>query len=521
MNLRRQITIWLVSATLAITILAPALAEPPAAPWVSQDISGPPSAGSADVDAGGVWTILGSGVDIFGDTDQFQFSYRPIAGDGSISARFLSRQGGNAEWARAGLMVRENDTPSSANLDYSMTPLHGLNATFRRAQDAATGSFEEVGPARRAEANLFMRLQRAGQEIAGFYSRDGSLWRQADFPSVTLPTLKEEALFGFAISSLTTSLTTAKFDQVSAQPGVVSAYGIQACAADRAILLQWRPLKNAVSYNIYRGPADATRSQLVKLNADAVPGTSFTDNSGDLVNGTPVLYAVGAVFRGADGQPAEGPLVGVLATPVAVPAGLMGCSINGGPSPGSATVDPATGEITLRGSGDLIAANGDQGYFLGQPVEGDVRITVRTLAKPTGSGNFRLAGLMIRESLDGDARNMVIGIRPAQPDSGFLSGLVRQWRPTTGGDTFVFQTIQNRTLAVPVVLRLTRKGDTITPEYSTDDGKSFQAARAVTFAPTLARTLYVGLAITAGTDGSADRDRISEAKFANLEIKKL
>jgi regulation of enolase protein 1 (concanavalin A-like superfamily) len=521
MNPRRHLNAWLVSAMLALVTLVPALAEPPPAPWIAQDISGPPTPGSTDVDASGVWTIQGSGADIFGDTDQFHFAYRPLAGDGSISARFLSREGGQGEWAKTGLMVRENDTPSSANLNFTMTPGHGLHTTFRRAQDIASGSFDEVGPARKPEANLFMRLQRVGQEVAGFYSRDGTLWTQADFPPVTLPTLKEEALFGFAVSSLTTGLTTAKFDQVSAQPGVVSAYGIQACAADRAILLQWRPLKNAVAYNIYRGPADATRAQLAKINTDTVAGSSFTDNSSDLVNGTPVLYAVGAVFQGADGKPVEGPLVGVLATPVAVPAGLMGCSINGGPSPGSAAFDPATGEITLRGSGDIIGIWSDQAYFLGQPVEGDVQITARVLSPPTGKGIFRLAGLMIRESLDADSRNMVIGIRPAQPFSGFLSGLVRQWRPAANSDTFVFQSIHSRTLKLPIVLRLTRRGDKITPEYSTDDGKTFQVAPTVSFAPPLAKTLQVGLAITAGTDSSADRTQVSEAKFANLEIKKL
>jgi hypothetical protein len=182
MNPRSEFAAWLVSAVLALALVAPAMAEPPTAPWVTQDISGPPSAGSTDVDAAGVWTIQGSGFDIFGDTDQFHFAYRPIAGDGSISARFLSRQGGNPEWARTGLMVRENDTPGSPNFDLSMTPGHGINATFRSAQDNPTGSFEEVGPARRSEPNLFMRLQRAGQEVAGFYSRDGNLWIQADSP---------------------------------------------------------------------------------------------------------------------------------------------------------------------------------------------------------------------------------------------------------------------------------------------------------------------------------------------------
>jgi hypothetical protein len=95
------------------------------------------------------------------------------------------------------------------------------------------------------------------QEIAGFYSRDGSLWFQSAIVAVTLPTLKEEALVGLTLASGKSSFTaTAQFDEVSVHPGLTSVYGLEACGADKAVLLQWRPLKNAVGYNVYRAPAE-------------------------------------------------------------------------------------------------------------------------------------------------------------------------------------------------------------------------------------------------------------------------
>jgi hypothetical protein len=197
----------------------------------------------------------------------------------------------------------------------------------------------------------------------------------------------------------------------------------------------------------------------------------------------------------------------------------MGCSIDEGPKTGSASYDPATDELTLRGAGQGIGQSfgkADQGYFLSQPVEGDVQITVRLLARPKGASDFWTAGPMIRESLDDGARMQMMAVRS------FV--LTRDWRESTNG--FVFGslfTIPGVMFPVPVVLQLTRRGDTITLAYSTDDGKTFRAGRAITFTPPLAKTLYVGLVTSGGTSipPNAPRDRISETKFSNLQIKKL
>ena len=55
-------------------------------PWVSQDIGGPGLAGSAWA-AGSVFTVKGSGDDIWGTSDSFHFAWRTMTGDGEIRAR--------------------------------------------------------------------------------------------------------------------------------------------------------------------------------------------------------------------------------------------------------------------------------------------------------------------------------------------------------------------------------------------------------------------------------------------------
>src|SRR5262245_58521398 len=100
MWLTPTIRYWLTTLGGAPAALLPAGANPPSAPWIDQDIGGPSAAGSTDVDANGVWTLRGSGADIWSTADQFHFCYQPVKGDASISARFLGQGGGDGEWSR-------------------------------------------------------------------------------------------------------------------------------------------------------------------------------------------------------------------------------------------------------------------------------------------------------------------------------------------------------------------------------------------------------------------------------------
>src|SRR5712692_6512994 len=85
-----QMALALAAALMGVAAEA-ALAGPPAAPWQFGDVGEPQTAGSTDVDANSVWTVKGSGDDVWGFADSFQLAYQPVKGDGSITARLLSR----------------------------------------------------------------------------------------------------------------------------------------------------------------------------------------------------------------------------------------------------------------------------------------------------------------------------------------------------------------------------------------------------------------------------------------------
>jgi hypothetical protein len=118
------------------------------------------------------------------------------------------------------------------------------------------------------------------------------------------------------------------------------------------------------------------------------------------------------------------------------------------------------------------------------------------------------AGLMLRDALDSGARHASLLI--AAP-----SGLHAQWRPEAhAGSGDVTKGPIPAAPDEPLLLRLTRRGNTITTEYSSDHGKSFHpASDPMTFDRPLPLTLHVGLVIT-----SHDLDRSSEAIFDRFRI---
>jgi hypothetical protein len=187
---------------------------------------------------------------------------------------------------------------------------------------------------------------------------------------------------------------------------------------------------------------------------------------------------------------------------------------------GDAAYDAGSDTFTLRGPGWGDGDLADAGYFLNQRIEGDAQITARLPARPTGN-RLHQAGLMIREALDAGARQMRIGFAPlANPyNSAGKGSLHADWR--TGPDTVRrYRRLRPAgDVPLPIVLRLTRTGDTITAEYSVDDGKTFEPGQSYTFAAPLEKSLFVGLYVNAGHDG-AGRRVLSTARFSGVTIGK-
>src|SRR4029077_5259199 len=87
------------------TVIYDTLIGPPA-PWQESDIGIPPVSGYSTY-RNGVYTVRGTGNDIWQSTDEFHYVYQPFSGDGTIIARVTS-QTPTDDWAKSGIIIKES-----------------------------------------------------------------------------------------------------------------------------------------------------------------------------------------------------------------------------------------------------------------------------------------------------------------------------------------------------------------------------------------------------------------------------
>src|SRR5262249_1022519 len=116
-----------------------------------QDIGTPgnPSVAGNATFSNGVYTVTGSGSDIWDTADHFQYLYTPFTGDGQIIARVVTEQAGVNDFAKAGVMFRESLGADSANAYTLEFPSPGSRAypvfQWRPSTGASTGDNNESG----------------------------------------------------------------------------------------------------------------------------------------------------------------------------------------------------------------------------------------------------------------------------------------------------------------------------------------------------------------------------------------
>ena len=193
---------------------APAPPPPPPPPvlpegWSTSDIGAVGAAGTANWDsASGVWTVKGSGLDIWGTADEFRYVYRPFTGDGEIVARVASVQGTDV-WSKAGVMMRNSLAAGSVHA--SMFVSYGKGTAFQRRgtlngiSTSTAGEF--TGPPR------WVRLVRIGTSFTADLSADGITWTRVG--TETLP-MDATIFVGLAVTSHKDgTVATDTFDNVA------------------------------------------------------------------------------------------------------------------------------------------------------------------------------------------------------------------------------------------------------------------------------------------------------------------
>ena len=205
-DLSRESIVWSFTTTGGGT-------EPPPPPgplpsgWANRDIGGVAAAGSASHDSG-VFTVRGSGADIWNTSDEFHFAYRTLTGDGSVQARVASLAGADV-WTKAGVMIRESLASNSRHAAMVVSTGRGL-AFQRRVSTSGISTHTSGGG---GTAPRWVRLSRAGDTITAAISSDGATWTTVG--SDTIP-MASTVYVGLAITSHNDgALATATFDNVT------------------------------------------------------------------------------------------------------------------------------------------------------------------------------------------------------------------------------------------------------------------------------------------------------------------
>jgi len=182
--------------------------DPLPPPWSNNDIGSVGVAGNAGF-SGGVFTVNGSGADIWSTADAFHYVHQAASGDLTITARVATQEPTHA-WAKSGVMVRESTAAGSAHAAIYVSASNGVSMQVRPATGAASINLATVAG---FAAPHWVRLVRSGNTFTGFRSADGTSWTQVATTNITM---FASARAGLAVTSHDNAvLATAAFDNVS------------------------------------------------------------------------------------------------------------------------------------------------------------------------------------------------------------------------------------------------------------------------------------------------------------------
>jgi len=178
------------------------------APWQDGDVGATALAGSANF-SNGLYTISGSGANIGGSADAFNYVSQTLSGDGQIIARVASLQNTGPQ-AEAGVMIRSSLSASAPEVSLLVTAGKGLQ--FQRRQKS--GGTTNISTVKNIKPPIWLKLVRQGSTFTAYSSTNGTTWSKVGSDTVSMSSI---VYFGLAVSSHdNTKLTTATIDNVSA-----------------------------------------------------------------------------------------------------------------------------------------------------------------------------------------------------------------------------------------------------------------------------------------------------------------
>jgi hypothetical protein len=141
--------------------------------WQNQDIGSPGIAGTT-IYANDIFTVSGSGTDIWSTSDKFQYAYVTLNGDGQIIAKVDSMITVHNAASKAGVMIRNTLDANSAHAMMDITSSTGAVFQYRTTAGGTTAGTTVAGYA----APYWVKIVRSGNSFSGYRSANGTSWTQ-------------------------------------------------------------------------------------------------------------------------------------------------------------------------------------------------------------------------------------------------------------------------------------------------------------------------------------------------------
>jgi hypothetical protein len=191
-------------------------------PPLGQAGGDPSTPGNATL-ASGIYTLTGSGTDVWGTVDRCHLVAKRMTGDFHLDAVVNFSSPGTEDWATAAIIVKSHIDGSAANCAIAMrnpvtntgNDIMGFEWRDQNGADMAGTNIEDVITNPR-----WMRIVRQGTTVRGYYLNDSTVWvEQTESPRVIPGLTNAEVLAGFFVTSTANGTdVTAQFSTVIAEP---------------------------------------------------------------------------------------------------------------------------------------------------------------------------------------------------------------------------------------------------------------------------------------------------------------
>jgi len=461
------------STTVGLTVIA---ATNFSSGWLDSDIGNVGLTGSASF-ANGTFTVNGSGQQIYGTADSFNFAYQILSGDGSIVARVTSS---SLTSATPSVLIRDSLNPSamSAALGYYQSTAY-LN--YR----ATTGGSSSQASAAVGSLPYWLKVSRSGSSVSAYTSADGVNW--APVGTTLTINMGQNVYIGLGVyTGNTSTLATATFDNVSVNSTAVPAPVISSVSATTGSVGSQVVISGT-------GFGAAQGNSLVMLNGTATTISSWSNSSITVTIPAGATSGPLAVLV-APSMNASNP-ISFMVTAQPLPAPWLDQDVGQVGIAGSATY--ANGIFTVKGAGQQIYGTVDSFHFVYQALSGDGSIVARvTSISPTSA----TPSVLIRDSLNSSAMSAALGY--------WQSTAYLNYRTTTGGSSSQASAAAG---SLPYWLKVSRSGSAVNA-YISADGANW-APVGTTLTINMGQNVYIGLGVYTGNTST-----LATATFDNVSV---